>query len=353
MIFRVARGVKSEGGSRTGRRRGVLVGYVSDERYVALADVADRVRAGRRERRGGALDAARGGLRRARAGPYRVTLVQARVRLQERRRWTVDPDRPYQFRLLSDGLLGLRLAEVGADRRALGVPRPRRRAVPPHPLALRPEEGVRQAARLVRRARPAGDDADHARRRLHPDRRRLEQARLRQPAPHPVRHRPGALGALLPPRQDRVGPLLRVPLGRRAGAAHRHDRRARLDHHLERLQQLRRPQQLHQRRRAAADPDRQRPAGPARATPRPTSFSEWDAPDDAYPPLSFERPEPFNHIPRARARRPTRSRAGRPATSPRPSGGSWPGWSARASATTSTPRPAARRHARPRRLHAS
>ncbi len=48
--------------------------------------------------------------------------------------------------------------------------------------------------RLARRARPAGDDADHARRRLHADRRRVEQAGLQQQGPWPVwsRRRSGA-----------------------------------------------------------------------------------------------------------------------------------------------------------------
>ena len=104
----------------------------------------------------------------------------------------------------------------------------------------------------------------------------------------------------------------------------RADRGAGVEHHLERLQQLRRPQQLHPRRRPAADADRQR-AGGAEAVHR----------------------RRVRHLGRGRTTRrcrstgpsrsttstsprrsPTRSRAGRRATSPRPSGGCSAGWSA-------------------------
>ncbi len=55
-------------------------------------------------------------------------------------------------------------------------------------------------------------------------------------------------------------------------------------------------------------------------------------------PLSFDRPEPINHVPEQTQASPIRSKAARPATSRRPSGGCWAGWSARASTTTSTPK---------------
>ena len=111
--------------------------------------------------------------------------------------------------------------------------------------------------------------------------------------------------------------------------------RAGQQHHLERVQQLRRPQQLHPRRRAAAHADRQLPLGPD-ALPR-RGVPELER---AVVRAAVVRP------PRAvqphrlrRARSPTPSRAGRPATSPRPSGGCSAGSSSAGSPTTSTPRP--------------
>ena len=82
------------------------------------------------------------------------------------------------------------------------------------------QEGAGPADRLVRRARPAGDGADHARRRLHADRRDLEQVRL-----HAARTTsssstaPGAVGALLLPRQERSRAVFLVSLDRRAARA--------------------------------------------------------------------------------------------------------------------------------------
>src|SRR6185312_4671923 len=86
----------------------MLIGYVSDERYVALADVlvdfesttgstSEPVET--RSRATGALYADLG------PGEYLVTLSKAGYG-SKRVRMHVDPDRPYQFRLLSDGLLG-------------------------------------------------------------------------------------------------------------------------------------------------------------------------------------------------------------------------------------------------------
>ena len=82
----------------------MLLGYVSDERYVALDDVLFEFEdAGRsietRSRASGAVYAE------LEPGAYRVTLQKPgygakRVRIQ------VPADQPHQFRLLSDGLLG-------------------------------------------------------------------------------------------------------------------------------------------------------------------------------------------------------------------------------------------------------
>jgi hypothetical protein len=84
----------------------VLLGYVSDERYRALADVAIEVeQAGRFVAATHSI--ARGAIRAdLEAGAtYRVTLARAGFgsKSVEVR---ADPARPYQFRLLADGLLG-------------------------------------------------------------------------------------------------------------------------------------------------------------------------------------------------------------------------------------------------------
>ena len=93
--------------------------------------------------------------------------------------------------------------------------------------------------------------------------------------------------------RDGVRAILFVSLDRRAAQRRRQDRRARLEHHLERVQQFRRPQQLHPRGQLAADADRQRPAELKRYTdPEHLNYDTVD-----YAPLSFERPEPINHVP--------------------------------------------------------
>lgn len=82
----------------------MLVGYVSDERYVALADVLLEFEVGNvsieaRSRASGAVHAD------LEPGLYRVTLAKAGYG-SKRVRMTVSASRPYPFRLLSDGLLG-------------------------------------------------------------------------------------------------------------------------------------------------------------------------------------------------------------------------------------------------------
>lgn len=82
----------------------MLVGYVSDERFVALADVAVVFEDGPN------LSAARSLANGAvvadvKPGSYHVTLARDGFG-SKRVQMTVDPARPYQFRLLSDRLLG-------------------------------------------------------------------------------------------------------------------------------------------------------------------------------------------------------------------------------------------------------
>lgn len=82
----------------------MLVGYVSDERYLALADVAVAFENSEivpaRSLANGAI------LADITPGSYRVTLAKDGFG-SKRVEMTVDPARPYQFRLLSDKLLGL------------------------------------------------------------------------------------------------------------------------------------------------------------------------------------------------------------------------------------------------------
>ena len=82
----------------------MLVGYVSDERYVALPDVQLEFEAGgtsveARSRASGAVYAD------IEPGPYQVTLARPGYG-SKRIRLTVAHNRPHQFRLLADGLLG-------------------------------------------------------------------------------------------------------------------------------------------------------------------------------------------------------------------------------------------------------
>jgi hypothetical protein len=82
----------------------MLIGFVSDERYVALHDVAVVFESGgemiaTRSLANGAV------LADVKPGPYRVSLAKDGFGAK-RVEMTVMPDKPYQFRLLSDRLLG-------------------------------------------------------------------------------------------------------------------------------------------------------------------------------------------------------------------------------------------------------
>ena len=146
---------------------------------------------------------------------------------------------------------------------------------------------------------------------------------------------PERSGSVLLPCPDGQGGRVCVSLDRRAGDSRPRRRRAGLEHHLERLQQLRRPEQLHQPRPAAADAHGQRPAR-AQAVHRPGRRHLRHRRLRA----AVVRPSRADQPHRLRTpRSPTRSRAGPPATSRRPSGGSWAGSSASTSPTTITPRP--------------
>ena len=158
----------------------MLIGYVSDERYVALADVLIEFDRGGRVRRGRPLDAARGGLRRcSRRATYRRDARQGGLRPEACHRDVGGGRR----RTSSGSCRTACSATSGRAGRGRASSREFRvHSVEPYRLSLWRygcAQGVRPAARLVRRARPARHDADHAGRRLHADRRPLEQRRLR------------------------------------------------------------------------------------------------------------------------------------------------------------------------------
>ncbi len=239
----------------------MLIGYVSDERYVALADVLfEFLRDGRRfSTRSTAAGAVEAELV---AGRLLRHVLQAGFRGQTGRadRCRSPSPAPYQFRLLSDGLLGYAWPKWVRAGRKVGVSRPFARGVQAFAVEVRMEERARPQDRLVRRARPRRHAADHARRRLHADRRAVEQVRLRQPASQAVRRGAGPIGTLFFSREDRVGPVFLLPVDRRAAIPAGEDRRSGVEHHVERVQQFRRPQQLHPSRPVPADADGQRAA---------------------------------------------------------------------------------------------
>ena len=97
----------------------------------------------------------------------------------------------------------------------------------------------------------------------------------------------------------RVRRVLLVPVDRGARRAVRAGRRPRLEHHVERLQRLRRPQQLH-RRRLGCRPRRSSTSRQEACCVTPTrTWQAWSGGD--YPPLSFDRPEPLNRVVSRRA----------------------------------------------------
>ena len=83
----------------------MLIGYVSDEDYVALQRCCRRVRARWQDGGGRTLHSFRRSVRGVEAGTYRVALGQ-RGFGSKRVHVEVQPVKPYQFRLLSDRLLG-------------------------------------------------------------------------------------------------------------------------------------------------------------------------------------------------------------------------------------------------------
>ena len=88
-------------------------------------------------------------------GEYRVVLQKAGLR-REAQPGDRARVQPHQFRLLTDGLLGYAWPKWVRSGEAVRVPRPLGRAVQAGTVALRLGAGVRPRPRLARRARPAG-----------------------------------------------------------------------------------------------------------------------------------------------------------------------------------------------------
>ena len=292
----------------------MLVGYVSDERYVALADVLVEFERDGESVAVVAVHAARRGLRR----PARRAATASRSPRTGFGAKRVDDRRSTRRSRTSSACSPTACsATPGRSGCARGERSEFRvHAVEPYQLTLWRyglRAGVRPHPRLVRRARPARDDADHARRRLHPDRRQLEQARLRQPAPHPVRRpAPSARGLYYFHAKTRVGRAS----SRSPGSSPRRSRRRRIAVLASTItwnayNNFGGRSNYINADRAAADADRQRPPR-ADALHRRRVLQRLGAPDEAYAPLSFDRPEPLNHVAASRRRSPTRSRAGQP-----------------------------------------
>ena len=245
-----------------GGDREMLIGYVSDERYVALADVLfEFLRDGRRfSTRSTAAGAVEAELA---PGAYCVTFCKPgfgakRIELTVCR---VAVAGAVPVSTAVRRAVGLCVAQVGPGGAKVGVSRSFARGVQAFAVAVRMEERAGPQDRLVRRARPRRHAADHARRRLHADRRAVEQVRLCQPASQAARRGAGPIGALFFSREDRVGPVFLLPVDRRAAIPAGEDRPSGVEHHVERVQQFRRPQQLHPSRPVPADADGQRAAG--------------------------------------------------------------------------------------------
>ena len=182
----------------------MLIGYVSDERYVALADVLlefidDRGESWEaRSRAGGSVHAD------LPPGEYRVVLQKPGFGAKFSR-VTVPPSR----RRTSSGCCPTACSGYAWPKwvRSGEQSEFRVHSVEPYKLELWrygwEPEFVRGLGWHDEHG-PRADDADHARRRLHADRRRVEQGRLRQLRPLAVRRRPRSGAGCTTSTPDRV-----------------------------------------------------------------------------------------------------------------------------------------------------
>ena len=235
----------------------MLIGYVSDERYVALPDamlefINDRGESWEaRSRASGSVHAD------LPPGDYRV-VVQKPGFGAKFSRVGLPAAAPHHFRLLSDGLLGYAWPKWvrSGEQSEFRV-----HSVEPYKLELWrygwEPEFVRalgwhdeHGPRAVMQITPDGDYT----------RTGVEWNKVGYVALGPLaaRRRPRAERALLLPRlHARAAGAFAFPWVVAPAKPTCADGGAGVEHHLERLQQLRRPQQLHPRRRPAADADRQ------------------------------------------------------------------------------------------------
>lgn len=273
----------------------MLVGYVSDERYVALADVLVEF-----EREGQSVAAARstarGGIYAEIApGEYRVTLVKAGYGSKSVT-MTADPERPYAFRLLTDGLLGYawpKWARAG-ERSEFRV-----HAVEPYRLSLFRYGEKKEFARLLgwfdehgpRAAMQITPDGDYTQTGVRWNTQGYGSPHHTQFVTAPERsglyyfHAKAASGAFFafPWIVAPDTPQAQIAVLASTNTWNAYNRFGGRSNYINATGLPETPTV-----NARLDLKRYVSAG---------SFGEWDAPDDAYLPLSFDRPEPANTLP--------------------------------------------------------
>ena len=273
----------------------MLVGYVSDERFVALADVAVEF-----ERDGQCVAVVPSTPRGAvyadlEAGRYRATLVKPgfgskSVEVE------VDPDRPYQFRLLSDGLWGYvwpKWVRTGEHSEF------RVHAVEAYRLSLWRYGRTKEFVRLLgwfdehgpRATMQVTPDGDYTQTGVGWNRRGYGNPHLTQFVTGPERSGLYYLQAKTESGRFFAFPWVVAPARPSAKIA-----------------VLASTNTWNAYNNFGGRSNYVNPAGlpptpivnarlDMRRYTEAESFGEWDAPDEAYLPLSFERPEPGNHIP--------------------------------------------------------
>jgi len=222
----------------------MLVGYVSDERYLALADVLLEFESGSRsvETRSRASGAVYADIE---PGQHRVTLQKPGYGAK-RTSMRVVSGQLYQFRLLSDCLLGYAWPKwVRAGEQAEF----RVHSLEPYKISLWRYGWHKEHAAKIGWFDEHGPlatmqitpDGDYTQSGVEWNQRGYSSRQHGQFVTAPERSRP----------------LLCVPVDRGSGHAEREDRRAGLEYHLERVQLLWRAEQLHSRRCAPPYPDSQ------------------------------------------------------------------------------------------------
>ena len=183
----------------------MLIGYVSDERYLALSDVAlefvdDRGRSW--EARSRATGAVARSISRPGATPSPCsTPASVRSAAEVIGARPVAAPVPAALRRAER----LRLAQMGPRRRGRRVPRPLRRAVQPGTVALRLDARTRPRASAGSTSTARGRRCRSRPTATTPDRRGVEQGRLQQPDAPAVRRGPRSQRAVLLPRPHALG----------------------------------------------------------------------------------------------------------------------------------------------------